>query len=614
MKKTINSILAVLVFTAIGLGQPENDKLYQQDLLKTASAFEMSGRFDVAAEKYIQFSKTNPKNMSGYLGAKRCLLRLGDYEKLESFILSLQKVRRDIRYEVDLAEIKFLRGDEKEALKYWDKILIENSKTLQAYSLIASQYQQHSLFDKAIDIYQKARKSFKDQRMFVFELADLYNTLADYQAMVFEYLDYLQLNKTQINFIDSRIAAAGQTDEAKEKITKALKKALREKPELQPFAFQLLGAQYLRSKDYGEALSCFQKLEAAVDTTSTNGPQRNPFGAYLFNFANVALMDGQTEYAEKAFQLLIGSQEKSVYTQRAEYGMAQLYEKRKLYDQAVAAYKDYYKKYPKTAEGLEALLRIGDIQYNTMLDLKGAVETFTNISQNRAAGNYRLEALQKLSECYISLGEIAKAKTTLQQVIALSGGGKTEPGKQAIFTLAQLDFYSGQPTLSIKKVENLLTLTNTDNPDIYENDGLELLFFLKQNSVDSTAIAEFGKAKLLNRQKKFIDSNNLLDRLVENSPQLLFLEDVWFLQAENFQLSGEYNLAIGLLKKIQTDENSVKKDEALYKTAIILQENLSDFEKASKEFESLLVEFPNSIYIEDARQRIRQMITQNEIL
>jgi tetratricopeptide (TPR) repeat protein len=598
-----------------GFTQTKQTGTKQRDLLKTASALERSGRFDLAADTFIKLSLINPRNIGPYLGAKRCLLKVQKYSKLENFILSLQKKRRDIRYEVDLAELLYISGDSKSAIKRWESIVKENSKSHQAYSLIGNSYQQFKLYDKAIDLYINARETFKDEKLYIFELAGIYQILAKHDLMVAEYVRYLLYNKSQISFVDSRIAAASENTDAQKSIEKQLKRSLKNDKNDTASLYQLLGSFYLRSKEYKEAFVYFKLLEAEGLKKSENKRNQNIQGAHLFKYTQVLIKDSQFDLAGQALEIILQLYPKSVYGRKADFGLAVLYEKQQLYQQAIVSYSAFHKKHPKTTEGLQALLRIGEIQYNILFDLKSASKTFEDIIAKYKNAKLLIQAQEKLAKCYIALGKLDDAIESLTRVKALSGGPSTEMDKNASFEIAQIEIYKGHYNKSLKILEDMLQTESAKGvADFAENDALELMLLIKSNLSDSLSLATYGNAKLLNRQRQYLESNKELQNIIATSPETPLIEDAKFLEHENFIWLSDHKSAINSLSTIYKNEYSLNRDLALLLIAKIFEENLVDFESAEQYLEKLLIEFPHSIYIEETRQRIRQVLASKEVL
>jgi len=212
-----------------------------QQMHRLASQYELNGQFDIAAKLYYQQSIINPLDISSYVGAKRCLLKLNQYDRLYELITTLQKSRRDIRYEVDLAEIEYLKGDKKKAFTHWNRILDENSLREETYIFLGQTYLDNRLYKEAITCYEKARSKLKNNALFIFELANVYTFLSEYELVIKEFLNYLQVNPKQINYIDNRIVQLEKNEQSVPKIIRTLERELKARKPLSKQIHQLLG-------------------------------------------------------------------------------------------------------------------------------------------------------------------------------------------------------------------------------------------------------------------------------------------------------------------------------------------------------------------------------------
>lgn len=579
-----------------------------RNLQRIAAQLEMSGRFSMAAERYIAILKQNPRNLSSYFGAKRCLLRIGDYDKFENLILLLQKSRRDLRYQVDLAEIEFLKGHEKNALAHWKRIITENVKNHQAYSLVGSALVEHHLYEEAINIYKQARKTFHDSNIYIFEMANIYALRSDFKPFTLEYLKYLNRNPGQVSFIESRFASIAKTPEISDEIAKTLKSEIKSHVAISREIYQILGGLYTRQKKYKEAFSFYLKLENENEKRTNKKEKARVKGRALFNFGNTALKDGAFEYAQNAFQMLVKKYPKSPYALRAEFGLAMLYEGQKMYPQAIQAYNDFAKAHQKTTEALRAKMRIGDIYFNNLFQVEQAKETYQKIVRDYPNTSLKTDALFRLAECGLAEDDLKSAKANLQKILRESKTVKNENRQKAELMLAKIAFYQAQPTTALQQLQKLIEADKkSKTPDLNENDALELSMLIQENLSDSTGLAVLARARLLNIQRRYEESKKVINDYLQENNRTLLQGELYLLLGDDLRHLGEYNQAIEKMNQVYANEEGLYRDLALLKAGEIYQEDLKDLKKAQQSYENLLKDFPTSIYLEEARKRIRNM-------
>ena len=130
----IRMTIYCMSFCVLAAALAQNQKVSDQNTRRLADYYERLGRYEIALDHYLKLVSNNPRDIAGYAGAKRCLVQLNELNRLEKLVLSLQQKRRDLRYEIDLAEILYLRGHHREALSRWQQLIEDNSRTHQAYA------------------------------------------------------------------------------------------------------------------------------------------------------------------------------------------------------------------------------------------------------------------------------------------------------------------------------------------------------------------------------------------------------------------------------------------------------------------------------------------------
>ncbi len=615
LKRRNRFLLGILVvwMAGSGLALPQgaaSKKQSQEALLgRLAADYERMGRYDLAATHYIQLCQLNNQGIANYLSAKRCLLRLKDYDRLTGLILNLQQTRRELRFEVDLAEIEYLKGNTEKALKHWQDILTGNSRSHEAYVLIGASLIENRLFDEAVNVYEKARKTFKEQGLFLFELANLYTVRGEFDLVTQEYLNYLKQNPAQTSFIESRLTAVATTSDIVEVVSKTLNAALKDDPKMARAIHQLLGAIYTVDQNYEKALFHYVQLES-LPAEESDKNIRSTQGQLLFNFAKTAAADGAFDVARQAYQLLLTKYTASPYALQAEVGLARVFEQQEQYPQAVEAYEKFIALHPQSTEAIKAAMRIGDIWFDQEFSLEKAKQAYEKVLKSYPSSSYRITALLRLGDCAVAGGSLAEAKQIYERVVAESRSRKLEPFNEALLALAKLQIYQEQPSQALKYLDELLGENKPNQagrPDVCENDALELYLLVKENRSDSIGLGVYGKAKLADFQRKYGAGQEQIESYLAQYPNSALSDELRLLLADVYRKTKQAPLALQTLNGLVENPKCLFQDLALKKIAQIYDEDLQDHKNAQVSYETLLEKFPQSIYIEEARQRIREI-------
>ena len=145
-----------------------------------------------------------------------------------------------------------------------------------------------------------------------------------------------------------------------------------------------------------------------------------------------------------------------------------------------------------------------------------------------------------------------------------------------------------------------------------ENDALELMITLQENSHDSTSLAVLGRARLLTFQRKYNEAISEIEKYLQSAPNVLLRSELRMQLVDEYRAVGMYDKALSVLLAIYEDQDSLYRDAALIKAGEMLEFDLADAPAALQKYETLLTEFPNSVYLEQARNRIQSLREKKE--
>ncbi|MBD3378271.1 tetratricopeptide repeat protein [candidate division KSB1 bacterium] len=559
-----------------------------------AMLMERENRFDMAANYYIRALEVNRQDMASYMGAKRCLLNMGDLDKLEQLVVKLQKEKRDVQYSSDLAEIKYQRGYHKEAISHWKTLLDDHPKNHRVYHLVGNAYIEHRLFDLAVETFIKARETFESNQLFLFQLADIYALREEYDKMSQEYLSYLEANPNQYHFIESRFLNAATSDHAFNRIVNYLEDR---KTWKNLKRYQLLSSLYIQAQAYDKALAALIPVE-----DSLKGDKQN--GRLLFELARTASSDKEYEIAKRTFELLVERYEDSPFKIRAHFGLAEIHEHQENFELAISAFQDFIDQHSNSVEAIKAQMRIGDLWLEKKFNVRKAADAYDKVIQNWRQTTLRAQAELKLASCFTIQGEFKKAEQIYHRILEETPPPQLVSTNQAVYELGLLDFYQGRIHNAKARFEQIVAKPSIEKSDNPVNDAIELLMLLTENSQDSLALVDYGQARWKIRSRDYVAADSILDSASENATSLQ--ENIWLLKSQLYDQTRQYTKGIAVLQKIVDLESAMYADLALKRQAEFY-EKLGDFERAMDLLEQFLEKYPSSIYIESARRQIRTL-------
>ncbi|MBN1560074.1 tetratricopeptide repeat protein [candidate division KSB1 bacterium] len=596
---------ALFLLQTASHAQPAN----KDDLLtlkRMAESFERVGQYENAADFYIRACLANPQDVVAYLGAKRALAQLRDYDRLEQLIHMLEQKRRDIRYRVDLAWIIHARGDEATAREAWKRILQENPYDQQAYALIGQIYAEAQLYEEAIGVFQSARAMLKDETVYMFEMANLYKITNEQEKLVHEYLRYAQTHPQQIAFLSTELQRFCQNQPDVRVLLKELNKALKNQGEIEWAIHLFLADAYSALDIYDNALLHYRELESALLQGKADkifAPSQS--GKYLFDFANMALNAGATQYAEEALLAIIADLPDSKFVAKSRLNLANVYVKNRNYAQALAALQLFVESNESAEDTRNALLQIGEISFQHLFDISQAESAYKR-ALHYPDNRLQIQTWFRLAECALARDDLTGAENYLQN--AFSRTLKAPDLKDAcLLQLAYLEFYRMRPRASLNYLADLSAAVPTTRVDELENDALELSILLQDNIHDSTGLAVLGKSRLLMNQRRYEAAKTALEVHLSESRNSLLRSELRLLLAEAYRKMKDFAPAVSALDSIYADQDSYCRDEALLTSAEIYEQDIADYALAQQRYEKLLAEFPGSIHLERARERVRKL-------
>ena len=430
-----------------------------------------------------------------------------------------------------------------------------------------------------------------------------------------EYCYILSKDPNQVNVVENRmtnyINKPGAFNATVEVVENRLDKE-------ESHSLQLLLAWlYMENNDYGKAYNTYLKIEK-------KGPEG---AAELLNFAQRALTNGFYNEAAKAFKRIIEKYPDAPYTVIAKIGYAKTLETEinKTNDAVVESWKPYTAKlsgnkddYTEVISAYEQLIesnknniniiaesyfRIGQIKLKRLDDVSGAEETFKQLLKAVPVSDFRVQALLSLAEISIIKNNIDNAASYFKQILNLQLRERSEKNYSA-YMLARIESWKG----SFASASRELSIVTSELSDNIANDAIELSLLINTTKNDSLNLVKFAKADLLTEQKQFKEASAIYQEL-SKVDHLLTLKDLSaFRYAQMVTMSDDLPAAVTLLEEISNKENgNIYADKALLLLGKIYQFGIKDLALAKKSYEKLLANFPNSLYLDDARENITVM-------
>ncbi|HVO74458.1 MAG TPA: tetratricopeptide repeat protein [Ignavibacteriaceae bacterium] len=602
----------LLFFLSISVFAQTGNNLNNKFML--GQNFEQTGDFEKAKSIYQELYKLQPENYQFFDALNRMCLSTKDYEGSIKIINERLKFSpEDINLYGLLGSTYYQSGNEADAYKTWDQAAKKFPGNSSVYRMLANYAIERRAFEKAAEYLKKGKETAEDPVAYSYELANIYTLTMQYTEAAGEYCFILSKEPNQLNIIESRILAYTGKPDALEKTIQAVEAW--DTGEVLAFKY-LLARLYIEKKNFDGAFDLYLDIDSK---------QKNK-GAELFNFAQIVFNQQEYDAAGKAYSEIINRYPESPFIPNAKLGYAKTLEEKlrleaakvipawkpyynfKGYESGTAnditsAYNDLAKSYPYTEIANEALFRIGEIKLELQSLPSEAEEYFKKIVNDSKTSSFSVGAYQKLGEIELKKGNLENAETDFLKV-SLNAKASEEQRNSAKFNLARIYFFQADFAKSRAALEEILN----DLKDNSANDAIQLSIILNPKMTDSSNLVMFSQADFLAEQSKFEEAAGKYKMIAEN-PRAFILKDFSRIREAEMEIAMDnYDKSIELLTGIADETiKNIYADKALYLIGEVYQFGTNNVQKAVEMYEKLLEKFPNSLYLDEAREEIKKL-------
>ncbi len=583
---------------------------------RLAQSFEQAGEYDRACQLYEDLVRADSVNYAYFDGLRRCYTQLKNYDgAIAISVRRLNQQPRDINIMAALGALYYKSGNEARGDSMWNAAIAVAPKNATSYTIVSMVQSDNRLFDKSIATYLRGRKEIGEPTLFAGELAMLYSLMMNYGEATREDLTMLSLNEHLIDLVESRLAGFTAKEDGLTAATKTVEEAVA--GEYKGVVFRrLLLWLYMEGKRFDKAFEVSKQIE---ESTHSNG-------AEMVSFADLVFKEKSYAVAAKAYRYAIDNYPRMPQLPSAKFGYARaveelgatadtlndvqamsgafLSESQPGYHGAMELYLSLSKEYPRSEVSVQALYRAGLMEYKRFFDLDAAAEILDSLLMLPLAQRMYPAILETTGEIAVAQGKLDEASHRYSSIL-LSPFALPEEKTQARYSLAEIQYFQGNFDSASSILQEIAQVLSDDE----SNDALLLLHFIKENQAGYTgALREYARAALLERQKKFSEAIPVLSSVVQAFADAPLVENALIKKAELSIVVGQNNEALISYQKLLSDcPKSIFRDKAQFGIGEVYQFQLKDKEKAIHAYEELLASYPNSLLIEQARKRIREL-------
>ncbi|HRK27777.1 MAG TPA: tetratricopeptide repeat protein [Chitinophagales bacterium] len=592
------ALCLVLLFTVSLFAQ---DNL-QQDL-RLAQQYTRQGEYEKAAAIYERLYNQNPKSSMYYRSYYNALLAVKDFAKAEDLVKKqLKQDKTDPALYIDLGLLLKNQYKIEEGEAEFDKAL-KMAKDQQILS-IANVFNNAGENAYAIKTYLRGRELTKNDKLYARELAQQYMQVGDSKNAIAGFLDYALTQPEHLQIVFNELLRFTNKEEETEELQKQLYARIQADNQNLIFPEILIWVFY-QIKDFEQAFIQVKALDKRL----------NEDGKRVMELARKALNEKQYDTAIEAFEYVIAKGETNPLYIRAKEELLNCRNDKIVntpnFTEAdlrglESDYLEFLRLFGKNANTLSAIRDLAALYAYYLNNVNAAVTLLEDALKMSSVNAYN-RALTKLDlgDCYLMQGEIWEATLYYSQV---DKDFKDDIlGEEARFKNAKLSYYNGD----FEWAQAQLNVLKASTSELIANDALKLSVFITDNlGLDTTAVPMqmFARADLLTMQNRYTDATKTLDSINSAYPNHALDDDILYARAEMSMRQRKYTEAAQYYEAIlQNYGTDILADDAIFALAGLNEVQFGKKDKAMEYYQQLLIKYPGSLYVVEARKRYRKL-------
>ncbi len=571
-----------------------------------AVQYYQGGEFDKALVYYEKLYNHKASELY-YTYYIDCLIQTKDYKKAEKIIRKqIRNFPYDLSYRVDLGTLFKASGQPDKTKKEYEQAIKDISPNQNQVFDLAKSFLNLKEYDFAIETYKKGRKMISFYP-FNFELAEVYESKKEYASMAAEYLDAVAMDERTLQTVQNLLQDKfnRNADAAKNDILKnELLRRVQHEGDKTVFS-ELLLWMLIQQKEFDAAFVQARALDK----------RKKEEGTRVMSLASICVSNEDFDDAAKCYQYVIGLGPGTYFFQNARLDLltALNHKLTRMGSWKQEDLLDLEKQYNATLSDLgknastcKTMQELAHLEAFYLHKTDAATELLNTIIELPQANPMaQAECKLELGDILLLQGEVWEASLKYSQV---EKAFKYDPiGQEAKFRNAKVGFYTGD----FKWAQAQLDVLKGATSKLIANDAMALSLLISENMADDTnsvPMILFARADLLSFQNKEEDAFATLDSINQLFPTHALSDDVVMKRAKIRVKQGRFEDAIVYFQKVVNDYgNDILADEALYDMAVLYEEKLKNKEKAMGYYQDLLLKYPGSTFVVEARKRFRAL-------
>ncbi len=590
-------LMAALLLPAIAGGTDE----------MLANQYFREGQYEQALALYEEIFQENPSPVI-YNNYLESLLRTESFRQAERLVSQqIEANSEEIRFQVDLGYVYAGAGNTRRERRHLDGLISDLVGNQRQVIDLALAFEARGYIDRALETFLRGRELLSDAQPLHLRIAELHEKKGNYDAMMREYLDYLNDHPNETERVrgmlqDALIQDAGY--ERNEALRRLLLMRTQSDPDNLMYAEMLLWLS-LQQQDFRIALMQARALDRRLRQE----------GKQVLEVAELSVRNQNYPIAKEAYRYILdlGSDNRNYLNALVGYLNVRFLSVTENYDFNVDDLLDIEQEYIQAideigirANTVQLVRNLANLQAfylgktQESIDLLEGIIDMRGIS-NRVKGSCQVE----LADILLFTGEVWDATLLYAQVDRMF---RDDPlAHEAKFKNARLSYFIGEFDWAKAQLDILKAGTSR----LIANDAMRLSLRIQDNiSQDDNP----EPLKMFARAEQHVFMNRLeyalatLDSIAFRFPGHPIQDDVLFAHAEIMIQTNNLIEADSLFAQIvQAFPRGVLADEALFRRAELQQFYFQQNDKAMALYEDVMLNYPGSVHVITARNRFRTL-------
>jgi tetratricopeptide (TPR) repeat protein len=584
-------LLTLVLLLGLHFGNAQNNEIL-------ADSYYKKGEFKKALIIYQNLLKEKPYSYNYVFKVVDTHQQLEQFDIAQDILVQRLSKRRNPTLIVELGYNYQLRDSLAKAKALYEQaIAYIDEKPNYIYS-IARKFEEHSLLDEAIEIYQKAKELTPDKDYSI-QLARIYGDQGNVEKMFENYVEYIDYKPNYLNNIKRAVSdfiSENKDNENNVFLRRQLLKKIQQNPS--PYWYEMLSWLYVQEKAYAKS---FIQEKALY--------KRNPESLdRIIELAITALNDNDDETAKNIFNYILNTTQDASTALTAHQYILEIDSKnadKKVLIRIDEKYNELFKTFGLSELTLPLQLAYGEFLAFYQKDTDASTK-FLRKSLRLNLSEFQEATVKLLLADILVLQEKFNEALIFYSQIQANLKNSTI-SQEARFKVAKTSYYKGD----FDWAESQLKILKSSTSQLIANDALDLKLLISDNKYEDstrTALKLYAKADLFTFQNKTDKAISILDKILEEHKGESIIDQALYQQAKLYEKKNLYDKAeANYLLIIKDYREDILIDDALYHLAELYNTYLAKPEDAKANYERIIFEHEDSIYFIDSRKKFRML-------